>query len=129
MVFAFPDRCLPTRSQLEQLRDVAMVLTVLVGIAAGRVRIMVVLPSGSNRRSLIDHERSMSGLSHTGAQITQTATGFDLKGFTCLDGCVVTCGSASREQTDRDWTVATWRSLRFSGRSPSPGGDSGRLAH
>ena len=46
------------------------------------------------------------------AQITPTATGFDLKGFTCNDGCVATCLISFAEKTDRDWAIATWRSLR-----------------
>ncbi len=57
---------------------------------------------------------------NAGAQITQTDTGFDLKGFTCVDGCVATCVISFAEETDRDWAVATWRSLRLSASKPKP---------
>ena len=46
------------------------------------------------------------------AQITLTDTGFDLKGITCVDGCIATCVISFAEQTDREWAIATWRSLR-----------------
>ena len=55
---------------------------------------------------------------NAGAQIAQTDTGFDLKGFTCVDGCVATCVISFAEQTDRDWAVATWGSLRPSASKP-----------
>jgi hypothetical protein len=55
-----------------------------------------------------------------GAQITQTDTGFELKGFTCVDGCVATCVISFAKQTDRDWAVATWRSLGLSASKPKP---------
>src|ERR1051325_5837112 len=42
-------------------------------------------PSEAERHSF--EEPSLNA----GAQITQTDTGFDLKGFTCVDGCVATC--------------------------------------
>lgn len=71
-------------------------------------------PSEAERHSFEESGR------HAGAQITQTATGFDLKGFTCVDGCVATCVISFAEQTDRDWAVATWRSLRFSASKPKP---------
>ena len=57
---------------------------------------------------------------NAGAQIAQTDTGFDLKGFTCVDGCMATCVISFAEQTDRDWAVATWRSLRPSASKPKP---------
>ena len=57
---------------------------------------------------------------NAGAQIVPTDTGFDLKGFTCVDGCVATCVISCAEQTDRDWAVATWRSLRPSASKPKP---------
>ena len=65
------------------------------------------------------HSFAEPGL-NAGAQIIQTDTGFDLKGFTCVDGCVATCVISFVEQTDRDWAVATWRSLRFSTSKPKP---------
>jgi len=42
-------------------------------------------PSEADRHSF--EEPGLNG----GAQITQTDTGFELKGFTCVDGCVATC--------------------------------------
>ena len=71
-------------------------------------------PSEAERHSFEESGR------HAGAQIIQTATGFDLKGFTCVDGCIATCVISFVEQTDRDWAVATWRSLRFSASKPKP---------
>ena len=52
-----------------------------------------------------------SGL-NAGAQITRTPTGFDLKGFTCVDGCVATCVISFAEQTDRDWAIANMLARR-----------------
>ena len=57
---------------------------------------------------------------NAGAQITPTDTGFDLKGCTCVDGVVATCVISFVEQTDRDWAVTTWKSLRFCAPEPKP---------
>ena len=57
---------------------------------------------------------------NAGAQITPTDTGFDLKGCTCVDGVVATCVISFVEQTDRDWAITTWKSLRFSVSKPKP---------
>lgn len=46
------------------------------------------------------------------AQITTTGTGFELKGFACVDGGVATCVISFEQLTDRDWAVDTWQSLR-----------------
>ena len=46
------------------------------------------------------------------AQITSSATGFELKGFACADGNVATCVINFDHDDDRDWAIATWRSLQ-----------------
>ena len=65
------------------------------------------------------HSFEEAGL-NAAAQIIQTDTGFDLKGFTCVDGCVATCVISFAEEADRDWAVATWKSLRLSESKPKP---------
>lgn len=47
------------------------------------------------------------------AQISNTGSGFELKGLTCVDGHVATCVINFAAPTDRDWAIATWKSLRF----------------
>lgn len=54
---------------------------------------------------------------YASAQISETASGFELKGFTCVDGHVATCVISFAAPTDRDWAIATWKSLRF---EPTP---------
>jgi hypothetical protein len=46
------------------------------------------------------------------AQVTSTDAGFELKGFTCVDGCVATCLISFQQPDQRDWALATWRSLQ-----------------
>jgi len=46
------------------------------------------------------------------AQIICTATGFELKGFMCTDGCVATCAINFPHGEHREWAIATWKSLR-----------------
>jgi len=46
------------------------------------------------------------------AQIARGDTGFQLKGFTCVDGCIATCIISFELPEHHDWTLATWRSLR-----------------
>ncbi len=57
---------------------------------------------------------------HAGAQITTTESGFDLKGITCIDGCVATCVISYARQGDRDWAVSTWKTLRPWAPKPKP---------
>ena len=57
---------------------------------------------------------------NAGAQIMPTEAGFDLKGFTCVDGVVATCVISFVDQTDREWAVNTWRSLCFTASKPKP---------
>ena len=71
-------------------------------------------PSEAERHSF--EEAGLKG----GAQIIRTNTGFDLKGITCVDGCVATCVISYVEQADRDWAISTWKSLRPSAPKPKP---------
>jgi hypothetical protein len=56
------------------------------------------------------------------AQISGTDGRFELKGFTCVDGCVATCVISFEEAQHRDWALATWKSLqpRAAVAKPSP---------
>jgi hypothetical protein len=46
------------------------------------------------------------------AQIVRKTEGLELKGFACADGIVATCVINFDRDDQREWAVATWRSLR-----------------
>src|SRR3954468_16383456 len=51
------------------------------------------------------------------AQISSTATGFELKGFACSDGELATCVISFEQGDHREWAVSTWQSLRLASRA------------
>jgi hypothetical protein len=65
------------------------------------------------------HQFAESGVEGE-AQITSTKAGLELKGFTCVDGCVATCVISFEQSQHRDWALATWKSLRPLADAPRP---------
>ena len=67
------------------------------------------------------HQFTESGVEGE-AQISGIDGAFELKGFTCVDGCVATCVINFGQAQHRDWALATWRSLQphAAGATPRP---------